>query len=120
MGSGCLGNIQILRLVGRDLGLSHSGAVATSTGRYDGLIDTWECREDFACNGSNNLPNGTTGEWVDIFPDYINVKNIDFYPYPDKDFRLAWKEDNIATVINPYVRMNITLGLAWEKRRQIK
>lgn len=119
MGSGCLGNIQVLKLVGQDLGMSHTGSTF-STGQYDGVIDTWQCREDFACFGSNNLPNGSPGEWVDIFPDYINVKNIDFYPYPDKDFRLAWKEDNADTVINPYVRMNITLGLSWQKRRQIK
>jgi hypothetical protein len=99
--------------------MSHSGSIPSS-GQYDGIIDTWECREDFKCNGNNNLPNWTDGEWVDIFPDYINVMHVDFYPYPNKDFRLAWKEDNPDIVINPYVRMNITLGLAWERRRKIK
>lgn len=118
-GSGCLGNIQILRLVGRDLGIEHSSTV-NSARKYDGTIDTWECRSDFNCLGKNNLPSGSDTEWVDIFPDYIHVKNVSFFVYPDKDFRYSWKEDDSSQTINSYVRLNITLGLSWEKRRQIK
>jgi prepilin-type N-terminal cleavage/methylation domain-containing protein len=56
MGSGnCLGNIQMLKLVGKDLGLSHSTSVA-SPGKYDGIIDTWACHADYNCTGVNNLP----------------------------------------------------------------
>lgn len=59
-------------------------------------------------------------EWVNIFPDWVNVKSIDFYPYPEKDFRYAWKESSDSLVLNSYVRMHMSLGLAWEKRKKIK
>ncbi len=117
--SGCLWNIQVLKLIGRDLWLSHTG-VATSSGRYDGIIDTWECHQDYYCTWANNLPTGSDLEWVSIFPEWVNVKNIDFYPYPEKDFRYAWKESGESITLNPYVRIRITLGLAWEKRKIIK
>lgn len=57
-GSGCLGRLEMLRLVGRDYGLAHSGSIA-SGGRYDGRIDTWQCRSDFYCAGKENTPVGT-------------------------------------------------------------
>lgn len=59
-------------------------------------------------------------EWVNVFPDWVNVKNIDFYPYPEKDFRYAWRESDSSLTLNPYVKMRLTLGLAWEKRKKIK
>ncbi|NDK19599.1 prepilin-type N-terminal cleavage/methylation domain-containing protein [Candidatus Gracilibacteria bacterium] len=118
-GVACLGNIQILKLTGRDLGLSHSGA-SYSTGRYDGIIDTWECNTDYICTGANNLPTAAESKWVDIFPEWINVKGLGFYPYPEKDFRYAWKETDDTLVLNSYVKIRLTLGLAWEKRKTIK
>ncbi|MFA6090176.1 MAG: prepilin-type N-terminal cleavage/methylation domain-containing protein [Candidatus Gracilibacteria bacterium] len=120
MGSGnCLGNIQMLKLVGKDLGLSHSTSVA-SPGKYDGIIDTWACHADYNCTGVNNLPAGVDSEWVNIFPTWINVKNVDFFLYPEKDFRYAWKESDPATLLNSYVRIHMTIGLAWEKRKKIR
>lgn len=96
----------MLRLIGKDLGVDHSAA--TSTGKYDGIIDTWECHEDFNCP-SGNLPSGSDSEWVSIFPDFINVKSVEFYPYPEKDFRYAWKDANDALTVNSYVRIKLTL-----------
>jgi hypothetical protein len=111
MGSGnCLWNIQVLKLVGKDLGLNHTG------GPYDGVIDTWECNPDYNCT----LPTGINAEWVDIFPEWVNVKNINFYPYPEKDFHYAWKESDDSITMNSYVKIQLTLGLAWEKRKKIR
>ncbi len=109
----CLGNIQVLKLVGRDLGLSHNGS---SPGQYDGIIDTWECHGDYNCA----TPSGIDSDWVNIFPEWVNVKSVDFYPYPEKDFRYAWKESGDSIVLNSYVRIKMTLGLAWERRKKIK
>lgn len=75
---------------------------------------------DYYGTGANNLPQGVDTEWVSIFPEWVNVKNIDFYPYPEKDFRYAWKESGESITLNPYVRIRMTLGLAWEKRKTIK
>lgn len=49
-GSGCLGNIEILKLKGYDIGLSHSG-VTTDKSAFDGNIDTWVCHQDWPCSG---------------------------------------------------------------------
>ena len=98
----------MLKLVGRDLGISHSSS-SVSPGQYDGVIDTWECQSDFNCLGTNNLPSGADSEWVDLFPDYINVKDVRFYPFPSKDFGNAWKEGNPDNSVNAYVRFSITL-----------
>ena len=68
----------------------------------------------------NNLPSGSDAEWVDLFPDYINVKKAAFFPYPDKDFKYSWKESDPTKTINPYVRINLTLGLSWERRRKLQ
>lgn len=124
-GSGCLGRLEMLRLVGRDYGLSHSGAAASSD-RYDGKTDTWECRSDFYCAGRENTPVGAgdsygagTTEWVSVFPSDINVTNVSFTPYPHKDYRLAWKENNPSIRIAPYVRIDLTLGFSWDRRKKI-
>lgn len=124
-GSGCLGHLEMLRLVGRDYGISHSGAVL-SAGRYDGKIDTWECRSDFYCAGAENTPVGTgstfdagTTEWVSVFPDDINVSDVSFFPYPHKDYKLSWKENDPTIRIAPYVRIDMTLGFSWVRRKKI-
>jgi len=124
-GSGCLGRLEMLRLVGRDYGISHSGAIA-SAGRFDGKIDTWECRSDFYCAGAENTPVGNgdsfgTGatEWVSVFPADINVTNVSFTPYPYKDYRLAWKDNDPSIRIAPYVRIDLALGFSWDRRRKL-
>lgn len=123
-GSGCIGRLEMLRLVGRDYGIAHSGSVASS-GRFDGKIDTWECRSDFHCAGNQNTPVGSgssfdsgTTEWVSVFPEDINVKNVSFFPYPHKDYRLSWKENDPSIRIAPYVRIDMTLGFSWIRRKK--
>lgn len=125
-GGGCLGRLEMLRLVGRDYGFSHSGAVA-SAGSFDGRIDTWECRSDFYCAGNENTPVGTgssfgtgTTEWVSVFPEDINVVAVNFHPYPNKDYKLSWKESDPSIRVAPYVRIDLTLGFAWSRRKKIE
>lgn len=124
-GSGCIGRLEMLRLVGRDYGISHSGSVA-SAGRYDGKIDTWQCRSDFYCAGKENTPVGTGSsfdagatEWVSVFPSDINVSHVSFYPYPNKDYRLSWKETTPSIRISPYVRIDMTVGFSWLRRKRV-
>ena len=91
-GSGCLGNVEMLRLVGKDIGMKHD---STGTTAFDGNIDTWICHPDWSCTGPNvsateRLPSGTGSEWIKIFPDYVNVKQISFTLYPAKDPWRSW------------------------------
>lgn len=115
--SWCLWNIQILKLVWRDYWSNH---IVSWTWVYDWVIDTWECATDFNCNWTNNLPKNLDDWWIDILPEYINVKDLKIFAYPNKDYKLAWKEDNIETNLNPYIRLNIKLWFSWDRRKLIK
>lgn len=61
-----------------------------------------------------------------MFPEYINVKKIRFNIYPLKDPWRAWGAPDaslptdISPFIQPYVRMDLTLGLSWDKRKLIR
>lgn len=130
--SGCLGNIQVLKLKWYDIGMNHSW-VTTDTGAFDGKIDTWICRPEWNCKWPaihgypGNLPSGTWSEWINLFPDYINVKQVQFQIFPRKDPWRAWgAPDNLTTsgfispFIQPYVRLTLSLGLSWDRRKLIK
>ncbi len=117
--SWCLWNIQILRLDWYDLWYTHDWT--NPFWLYDWILDTWRCNKDFSCtNWPYNLPTGNDDEWVNLFPDYINVKSLKLFLYPNKNYVYAWKENNSNININPYIRINITLWFSWEKRKKIQ
>ncbi len=128
--SGCVGNVQVLKLKWLDVGLAHSGGTTDRTA-YDGIIDTWVCIEYGQCTGptlssSEKLATGTGAEWLDLFPSTINVKNLTFQIYPIKDPWLSWSAPDclivscISTFIHPYVRMNLEMWFASWKRRTLR
>jgi hypothetical protein len=53
IGSGCLGNIQVLKMSGKDIGLKNKGGTGVNNGAFDGNIDTWECHPDWRCSGKD-------------------------------------------------------------------
>jgi hypothetical protein len=55
------------------------------------------------------MPNSVDDGWINLFPDYINIKDLKIFISPNKDFKNAWKESNPTTTVNPLVRMEITL-----------
>lgn len=132
-GTGCLWNIEVLRLKWLDIWLSHSGWLndPSNPGAFDGDIDTWVCHQDWICNGPVlpnsywTLPTGADSEWVPLFPDYVNVKRLTFSIYPRKDPWKSWAATDsfangfISPFLHPYVRVQMTMGLAWEKRKLI-
>lgn len=129
--TGCVGNVQVLKLVGKDIGYDHSNTVG-HTGAFDGIIDTWVCHPDWRCAGPNiaslnsHIATGSGTEWVDLFPDSINVKKLTFSVYPQKDPWNSWSAPDtlgtsaISPFIHPYARLQLTLGFAWGKRRVIR
>ncbi|MBX9808928.1 prepilin-type N-terminal cleavage/methylation domain-containing protein [Candidatus Gracilibacteria bacterium] len=135
--SGCIGNVQVLKLKGLDVGLSHSGYSASNPDltSYDGIIDTWVCNETGQCGGpllpspsTDRIATGESSEWLDLFPGTINVKNLTFQIYPIKDPWLSWAAQDcdpmnttcVSPFIHPYVRMNLEMGFSWGKRRTLK
>jgi prepilin-type N-terminal cleavage/methylation domain-containing protein len=130
-GSGCVGNVQVLKLKGLDLGLGHSWSIVDAT-LYDGIVDTWVCVEDGQCSGptvlsTRNIATGSWSEWLNMFPSSINVKNLSFQIYPVKDPWLSWAAPDclisnptcISPFIHPYIRMNLEMWFAWGKRRTL-
>lgn len=125
----CIWNIEVLRLSWRDYWVNHNWVWVWA---YDWVIDTWQCDKDFPCwwIDTNNwvwidwkMPttnDSTNWWWTKLFPDYINVKDLSFFIYPKKDFKLAWKESDPNTNINPYAKININLWLSWWKRAYFK
>ena len=115
-GTACLGNVQVLKLVGKDLGYDHTG---TGPGANDGKVDTWVCDDEYYCRlpaGAYQLPTGSDAEWVDLFPNYVNVRKLEFSPWPNKNGTYAWRENDPSQSANPYVRIRITVGLAGKER----
>jgi hypothetical protein len=130
--SGCMWNVQILKLKWLDLWFSHSGWTTDITA-YDGIIDTWVCSEYSQCLGpvlsitSDKLATGINAEWLDLFPSTINVKKLTFQIYPIKDPWISWAAPDavqwtsqISPFIHPYVRMNLEMGFSWWKRRALR
>lgn len=102
-GSGCLGSLEILKLVAKD-------------NNFDGVVDSWVCHPDFNCSGSSpsNFPtfkkpaNADDG-WISLFPAEIDVRDVKFFPFPYKDYRLAWKETDPSVNVASSVRLSLRL-----------
>jgi prepilin-type N-terminal cleavage/methylation domain-containing protein len=118
-GAGCIGNVQILRMRGRDLGKTHS-ATGQTVGLYDGLIDTWLCHEDYRCANPSDVASGVDSEWVDLFPSGVNVLDLDFFISPNKNPEYAWRENTDDIKASESVGIVITIGHSWERRKRIK
>ena len=135
---GCIGNIEILRLNWLDIGMNHSWQ-NLEPWAFDGVIDTWICHSDWPCTSgptipptawNGRIPTGNDSEWLKMFPDYIDVRELKFAIYPQKDPWKSWAALDciwawcpswfISPFIQPYVRIQMTLGLAWEKRKIIR
>ncbi len=116
-GSGCLGNIEILKLIWQDMGLSHNGV---GMGAYDGVIDTWKIDPAFAWWWDIVAGSNTINYWQGIFSDTVHVKDFKVFGYPNIDMNHAWKNDASDANVNPYVRIDMILTPSWKKRVQMK
>ena len=128
----CMGNIQVLKMRGFDLWYTHTGS-ASDGSAFDGKIDTWVLDPQWTGTWPSlsawTLATGYKDEWVDLFPNSVNVKSLQFYIYPKKDPWISWDAQDCTSVspptcvspfIHPYVRLQMTVGFSWGKRRVLK
>ena len=118
--SGCLWNIQFLKLDWKDWWFSHN---KSGIWLYDGLIDTWLYDENIYWTwllAWTWTMREQDSKWVDIFPNYINVKDLKFFIYPNKDYTYSWWESLLENNISPYIRLTMTLTPSWKKKWWIK
>ncbi len=120
-GSGCLWNIEFLKLSWRDYGDDHDSASIDANGsQFDGIIDTWLIHEDFISTlgevvaGSNNQD-----YWQGIFPNTVHVSDAQFYVYPNKSLDYSWRDNTSSILVSPYVQIKMTLQPSYKIKRKI-
>ncbi len=112
----CLGTIEFLKLELKDWGINHS---KTLTWAYDWSPDTWIVNPDFAWTWNIIAWSNSWNYRVPLFPTSINVKNVEFYLFPNKNLVLSWKDTSTSN-FSPYLRIKYTLTPSWNKRKWIK
>ncbi len=119
--SGCLWTIEFLRLDWKDRGMDHDSVTEDWDGtQYDWIIDTWIIDSDFTWWNIIIAWSNNENYWQPIFPDEINVSDVMFFVYPNKDLSYSWMDDSPETNISPYVRIWLTLSPWWRAKRKIK
>lgn len=116
--------LQMLQLRWFDAGADHTFSLATSSGVYDGQVDTWACDRaaGFICQWVNvggaysgfHLPVDSEDWWVNIFPSDITISDWHMSLSPSKDPHMAWAEDSYQ--ISPFVHIGFTTKLYAKNR----
>ena len=115
---GCLGTIEFLKLVWDDAWFDHLNTWGVWDN--DGIIDTWYIHPDFSWGVQVIAESNATDYWQPLFPDTIHVKDVEFYPYPNKDLEYSWRDASANVNIAPYVRISMTLAPSWKSRKKIR
>lgn len=116
--SWCLWTIEFLKMNNIDIWKDHDRSI-TWKWQYDWIPDTWIINPDFSWTWELVAWSNTWNYWVPLFPDSINVKDVRFYLYPNKDLNLAWKEWG-GSNFSQYLRISYTLTPSRAKRWWIK
>ncbi|NDK10133.1 prepilin-type N-terminal cleavage/methylation domain-containing protein [Candidatus Gracilibacteria bacterium] len=117
-GTGCLGTIEFIKLVGRDWGDDHNAAISDIS-QGDGKIDTWLIDNDFT-NTPNTLASaGTDAYWQSIFPNNIHISKLEFYIAPYKSLEYSWRDRDPMIKIAPYVQLHMVIQPSWKEKRKI-
>jgi len=111
--------IEMLKLRWFDAGSNHDFNTTTSSGVYDGVIDTRACdyAQWFVCSGANvwwvyswfRLPADSDNGWVSLFEKNLTIADWNLLVFPSKDPDYAWKDDTVQ--LNPYFTIAITSKL---------
>jgi len=120
---GCASTIELLKLEWKDWWNDHN---ESGSGLYDWNVDTWLINKDFAWKSNygawNFIVAGSDANnyWQPLFWKNINVKNVEFFMYPNKDFKLSWRNVDPKVNIAPYIRLKMTLEPTARARKWIK
>lgn len=119
--TGCLGSIEFLKLTGEDFWFDHNSGVSDTDGTQDdGIIDTWLIHRDFLTGATDVIAgSGTYDYWQPIFPNSINVSDVEFYLYPHKDIHESWRDSDSSIENAPYLQLKMKLQPSWKQKRKI-
>lgn len=118
----CLGTLEFLKLVGRDYGYDHNSATQDTNGsQWDGIIDTWLIHSDFTSDASTPVAASTaTQYWQKIFPDTMNISDVEFYLYPSKSLEHSWRDTDSSIQMSPYLQIKYTIEPSWKEKKKIR
>lgn len=118
--------LQILKLKWFDAGNNHDFNVSTSSGVYDGKVDTRTCdySQGFICNGSGisniypwyKIPLNENDGRVSLFQKNVTISDRNIIISPSKNPQYALAENNVQ--INPYFTLNLTSKLYGKIRQK--
>lgn len=126
----CIWTVEFLKLRWVDIWIDHN--LDNLWSWHEWLIDTWFIHEDFdpAFDAVNNIKTATmnytvawtnwNNYWEPLFWETINVSDVKFFAYPNKDLKLAWKNVTPEVNIAPYLRIQMTLSPSYKARAWIK
>lgn len=128
--TGCIWNIEILKLRWFDIWTNHNYNILWSW-QSDWLIDTWMIDESYDASFSwFDISSDTLWYtvawsnlwyyWQSLFPSDISVNKFEVYLYPNKNIDYAWKDFSAETNISPYLKINITIGPSWKLKKVLK
>lgn len=124
--------LQMLKLRSFDAWNNHDFLIATSSGVYDGVLDTWSCdySQWFLCswNALGNVYSWyrmplnalqSHSGWVNLFDNSITVTDWNITVYPTKNPEYSWSEQE--TQITPYFVLSLKTKLyAWVWQKKLK
>lgn len=118
----CLWTIEFLKLVWEDFGYDHSDLSDDTDGsQWDGVIDTWFIHPDFLTGSTSVIADSNTySYWQPIFPNTINVSDVEFYLYPNKDTEYSWRDSDVSIEVAPYLQLKMNLQPSWSQKRKVR
>ncbi len=96
-------------------------AIDPDGSQNDGIIDTWMIDPKFTTH-STEVVAGSDAQsyWKALFPESVNVMQVEFYAFPNKSSQLAWKEPGQQYQIAPYIQVKMTISPSWKEKKKIR
>lgn len=121
-----VGQVAMLKLIGKDYGLDHRAADALTNkdeGEGDSFIDTWVCDEGFTCNVLNGVQVIKDSSFINITPNNLDVTDLAFIIAPLEDPRKGYNINSIQlqsnVTVNIQIQPNVTVKLTLRASKKI-
>ena len=107
--------IEFLKLEWKDWWFNH---LKSWNWLYDWVVDTWIIDKDFTWwTEIIAWWTSDTWFWQPLFWKNVNVTDVKFFIYPNKDKDLAWQDSSSEVNISPYIRIQMTLSPSYSARK---
>ena len=110
--------IEFLKLEWKDWWFDHDTSNWNKKWEYDWIVDTWIIDKNFTWWSTIIAGSASdTWFWQPLFWKNVNVSDVKFFVYPNKNKKLAWQDAEEKININPYIRIQMTLSPSYDARK---